>query len=104
MRTKQGPGEGEAGGKMSTSLRGYFQNRHETCKWFALEWCLVVGTVVVKWWEVIGSSKNMMLELTGIADGLIMKCEKAKEISQGVRFWATTTVLSYWSEKSKEGN
>lgn len=35
---------------------------------------------MVKWWEVIGSSKNVMLELIGIVDGLMMKCEKAKKL------------------------
>lgn len=29
---------GEAGGIMTTRLKGYFQNDHERYKWFSLEW------------------------------------------------------------------
>lgn len=39
---------------------------------------IVVVIVVVKWWEVIGFSKYVVVELIGVVDGLIMKCEKEK--------------------------
>lgn len=56
---------------------------------------IVVVTVVVKWWEVIGSSKYVVVELTGVADGLIMKCEKEKSQRVRLRTWVTKQPEEY---------